>query len=83
MVKAGDQTLVVPLSTIVETLQPKQNDVRRRGARAPLARVGGGQVVEIEQFGARRTQQRHGVEIAIGLGQVRHEHTEMRYAPGT
>jgi two-component system, chemotaxis family, sensor kinase CheA len=31
VVSAGDQTLVVPLTTIIETLQPKAHDVRKLG----------------------------------------------------
>ncbi len=48
VVKAGDQTLVVPLTTIVETLQPKQNDVRRLGARGNVLFVRGTYVPMID-----------------------------------
>ena len=41
VVKAGDQTLVVPLSNIVETLQPKAHEVRKLGARGSVLFVRG------------------------------------------
>jgi len=54
VVKAGDQTLVVPLSNIVETLQPKAHEVRRLGARGSVLFVRGTYVPMInvtEQLG--------------------------------
>jgi two-component system chemotaxis sensor kinase CheA len=54
VVKAGDQTLVVPLSNIVETLQPKAHEVRRLGPRGSVLFVRGTYVPMInvtEQLG--------------------------------
>jgi len=48
VVKAGDQTLVVPLSNIVETLQPKAHEVRRLGARGSVLFVRGTYVPMID-----------------------------------
>ena len=41
VVTAGDQTLVAPLTTIIETLRPKPEDVRRIGPRSAVLAVRG------------------------------------------
>lgn len=70
VVKAGDQTLVVPLSNIVETLQPKAHEVRRLGARGSVLFVRGTYVPMInvtEQLGwtAGATDPTKGVVILV------------------
>src|SRR5690606_18864890 len=48
VVSAGEHTLVAPLTAIVETLQPKQGDVRALGPRSSVLTVRGGHVPLID-----------------------------------
>ena len=51
MIEAGGQTLVLPISAILETLRPKAADLRRLGGTTPLL-VNRGAFVPIVDIGA-------------------------------
>ncbi len=48
VVRVGEQTLVAPLTTIIETLRPKADEVRRLGPRGAVLAVRGGHVPLID-----------------------------------
>jgi two-component system, chemotaxis family, sensor kinase CheA len=66
VVMAGDQTLVAPLTAIIETLKPKQSDIRHLGPKGAVIAVRGGYLPIID-VGVALGWRNHAIDPVAGV----------------